>query len=54
MLWKKGIKRSEIEGKCLEIEGGYAIGATTFWENHPMWTKVGYAGPSNAKATQEA
>ncbi len=65
----KWLHGKEQFAKWLEIEGGYAIGATTFWENHPMWAKVdepmkpfktaargsrmlGYAGPSNAKATQ--
>ena len=27
-------------GKWFEIETGYSIGATTYWERHPMWDKV--------------
>ena len=27
-------------GKWFEIEAGYSVGATTVWENHPMWDKV--------------
>ena len=27
-------------GRWLEIEGGYAIGATAHWEDHPMWGTV--------------
>ncbi len=55
--------------RWLELEGGYAIGATAGWEKHAMWSRVdepmrsfktaargarhlGWAGPSNARATQ--
>ena len=27
-------------GKWFEIESGYSLGATTFWENHPMWERT--------------
>jgi multiple sugar transport system substrate-binding protein len=27
-------------GKWFEIENGYTVGATTFWENYPMWERV--------------
>ena len=27
-------------GKWFEIENGYTVGATAFWENHPMWERV--------------
>jgi multiple sugar transport system substrate-binding protein len=27
-------------GKWFEIENGYTVGATTFWEKHPMWDRV--------------
>ncbi|HYB70299.1 MAG TPA: extracellular solute-binding protein [Candidatus Bathyarchaeia archaeon] len=56
-------------GKWFAVETGYSVGATTSWENHPMWATVdeplkafrvaargsrmiGWAGPSNAKATE--
>jgi multiple sugar transport system substrate-binding protein len=27
-------------GKWFEVEAGYSVGATTYWESHPMWQKV--------------
>ena len=27
-------------GKWFEIENGYTVGSTTYWENHPMWGRV--------------
>jgi multiple sugar transport system substrate-binding protein len=27
-------------GKWFEIENGYALGAATSWENHPMWDRI--------------
>ncbi len=36
----KWLHSKEQFGKWFEIEFGYTIGATTFWENHPLWQKV--------------
>src|SRR5439155_604649 len=30
----------EMVGKWFEIESGYAVGAGTSWENHPMWERL--------------
>ena len=30
----------EMFGKWFEIESGYAVGAATSWENHPMWERL--------------
>jgi len=27
-------------GKWFEVEGGFSVGATRFWEQHPTWNKV--------------
>jgi multiple sugar transport system substrate-binding protein len=65
----KWLHGKEQFGKWFEVEGGFSVGPTRFWENHPMWAKVdeamkgyrtaargsrmfGYAGPSNARATE--
>src|SRR2546430_8654828 len=31
---------SDVCSSDLEIEEGYSVGATTLWENHPMWEKI--------------
>jgi len=36
----KWLHSKEQFGKWFEIESGYSIGATTLWENHPIWEKV--------------
>jgi multiple sugar transport system substrate-binding protein len=36
----KWLHGKEQFGKWFEIESGYSVGATTYWENHPMWEKV--------------
>jgi multiple sugar transport system substrate-binding protein len=36
----KWLHGKEQFGKWFEIESGYSFGATTYWENHPMWEKV--------------
>ena len=36
----KWLHSKEQFGKWFEIEEGYSVGATTLWENHPMWEKV--------------
>jgi multiple sugar transport system substrate-binding protein len=36
----KWLHSKEQFGKWFEIEEGYSVGATTVWENHPMWEKV--------------
>jgi multiple sugar transport system substrate-binding protein len=36
----KWLHGKEQFGKWFEIESGYSFGATTSWENHPMWDKV--------------
>ncbi len=36
----KWLHSKEQFGKWFEIEAGYSVGATTFWEKHPMWEKT--------------
>jgi len=36
----KWLHGKEQFGKWFEIETGYSLGATTFWENHPMWERT--------------
>ncbi len=36
----KYLHSKEQFGKWFEIEAGYSVGATTFWEKHPMWEKT--------------
>jgi len=36
----KWLHSKEQFGKWFEIESGYSIGATTYWEKHPMWAKT--------------
>jgi multiple sugar transport system substrate-binding protein len=36
----KWLHSKEQFGKWFEVENGYSVGATTFWESHPMWEKV--------------
>jgi len=36
----KWMHSKEQYGKWFEIENGYTVGATTSWENNPMWDKV--------------
>jgi multiple sugar transport system substrate-binding protein len=36
----KWLHGKEQFGKWFEIENGYTVGATKFWENHPMWDRV--------------
>jgi multiple sugar transport system substrate-binding protein len=58
----------EIFEKWFVSQQGFAVGCTTFWQNHPLWTKdpvmqpfrsavasgrmMGYAGPPSAKAAE--
>jgi len=36
----KWLHAKEQFGRWFEIEEGYSVGATTVWENHPMWAKI--------------
>src|SRR4029453_7762868 len=36
----KGLHGKDTFGKWFAIENGYSVGATTMWENHPMWNTV--------------
>src|SRR5213083_550494 len=36
----KWLHAREQFGRWFEIEEGYSVGATTAWENHPMWAKI--------------
>jgi multiple sugar transport system substrate-binding protein len=36
----KWLHAKEQFSKWFEVEGGYSLGATTTWENHPMWEKI--------------
>jgi multiple sugar transport system substrate-binding protein len=36
----KWLHAKEQFGKWFAIETGYSVGATTMWENHPMWNTV--------------
>ncbi len=36
----KYLHAKEQFGKWFEIESGYSVGATTFWEQSPMWAKT--------------
>jgi multiple sugar transport system substrate-binding protein len=36
----KWLHGKEQFGKWFEVENGYALGAATFWENHPMWERL--------------
>jgi multiple sugar transport system substrate-binding protein len=36
----KWVHSKEQFSKWFEIENGYSVGATTAWENSPMWDKV--------------
>ena len=36
----KWLHSKEQFGKWFEIEAGYSLGATSFWEKHPMWEKA--------------
>jgi multiple sugar transport system substrate-binding protein len=36
----KWLHGKEQFGKWFEIESGYAVGAVTSWENHPMWERL--------------
>src|SRR3989442_5263137 len=58
----------EIFEKWFVSQQGFAVGCTTFWQNHPVWTKdpvmqpfrsavasgrmMGYAGPPSQKAAE--
>jgi multiple sugar transport system substrate-binding protein len=36
----KWLHAKEQFGKWFEIESGYSVGATTYWEQHPIWNTV--------------
>ncbi len=36
----KWLHSKEQFGKWFEVEAGFTVGATSFWEKHPMWEKV--------------
>ncbi len=36
----KWLHSKEQFGKWFEIEAGFSVGATSFWEKHPMWEKT--------------
>ena len=36
----KWLHGKDAFGKWFEIENGYTVGSTTFWEKHPMWDRV--------------
>jgi multiple sugar transport system substrate-binding protein len=36
----KWLHSKEQFGKWFEVEAGYSVGATKYWEEHPMWAKV--------------
>jgi multiple sugar transport system substrate-binding protein len=36
----KWLHGKDTFGKWFAIENGYSVGATTMWENHPMWNTV--------------
>ncbi len=36
----KWLHSKEQFGKWFEIEAGFTVGATSFWEKHPMWEKT--------------
>jgi multiple sugar transport system substrate-binding protein len=36
----KWLHSKEQFGKWFETEAGYSVGATSFWEKHPMWEKT--------------
>jgi multiple sugar transport system substrate-binding protein len=37
LKWLHGKERF---GKWFEVEGGFSVGATRFWEQHPMWNTI--------------
>src|SRR5258708_39308936 len=65
MRW---MSSKEIFEKWFVSQKGFAVGSTTLWENHPLWTEdpvmlpfrsagrsgrlMGYAGPPSRKAAE--